>query len=181
MGAPLAAIAVLAAGCGGSSSGGGATDAVTPAASTSSASPGQAVAIGVSDGHLVDGSGRTLYLFEADKSTTSTCSGACATAWPPVTTEGAPTAASGAKASLLGTSKRDDGTTQVTYAGHPLYLFSGDSAPGDTNGAGSEAFGAEWYPVTPAGDTQEDESGSSSSDKSNNDSSSSGYSYSSSY
>ena len=101
---------------------------------------------------LVDGNGKTLYLFEADTSAQSTCSGACAQAWPPVTTSGAPKAAGGASASLLGTSARSDGTTQVTFGGHPLYSFTGDTKPGDTNGEGSTAFGAGWDVLTPTGE-----------------------------
>ena len=101
---------------------------------------------------LVDGNGKTLYLFEADTSTQSTCSGGCAQAWPPVTTNGAPKAAGGASASLLGTTARSDGTTQVTYGGHPLYSFTGDTKPGDTNGEGSTAFGAGWDVLTPTGE-----------------------------
>ena len=97
----------------------------------------------------------SLYLFEADKSSTSTCTGACAAAWPPLTTTGAPTAGTGVKASLLGTSKRDDGKMEVTYNGHPLYYFANDSAPGDIKGQGVDAFGAEWYAVSPEGKTAE--------------------------
>ena len=100
---------------------------------------------------LVDRNGKTLYLFEADTSSQSTCSGACAQAWPPVTTNGAPKAAGGASASLLGTTARSDGTTQVTYSGHPLYSFVSDTKPGDTNGEGSTAFGAGWDVLSPAG------------------------------
>ncbi len=100
---------------------------------------------------LVDHSGRTLYLFEADKTSKSTCSGPCAKAWPPVRTSGKPTAASGAKASLIGTTKRSDGTAQVTYDGHPLYLFVKDTKAGTTKGEGSKAFGADWYVVQPNG------------------------------
>jgi predicted lipoprotein with Yx(FWY)xxD motif len=100
---------------------------------------------------LVGGNGKSLYLFEADTSTQSTCSGACAQAWPPLTTNGAPNAAGGASASLLGTTKRSDGTTQVTYSGHPLYYFVSDTKPGDTNGEGSTAFGAGWDVLSPAG------------------------------
>jgi predicted lipoprotein with Yx(FWY)xxD motif len=81
----------------------------------------------------------------------STCSGACATAWPPLTTTGAPTAGAGATASNLGTISRSDGTRQVAYAGHPLYRFSGDSSAGQTNGEGSNGFGAPWYLVAPTG------------------------------
>jgi predicted lipoprotein with Yx(FWY)xxD motif len=100
---------------------------------------------------LVDGQGRTLYLWKADMGSASTCSGACAQAWPPVTTTAAPRAGQGAKAALLGTTKRSDGTMQVTYAGHPLYRFSGDSGPGQANGQGSDAFGATWLVVAPGG------------------------------
>ena len=101
---------------------------------------------------LVDGQGRTLYLFEKDTNGRSHCSGACAQAWPPVTTNGAPNAAGGASASLLGTTARSDGTTQVTYSGHPLYSFISDTKPGDTNGEGSTAFGAGWDVLTPTGE-----------------------------
>jgi predicted lipoprotein with Yx(FWY)xxD motif len=100
---------------------------------------------------LVDGKGRTLYLFEKDKTKKSRCSGSCAVAWPPLTTTGKPQAAGSAKASLLGTSKRSDGTTQVTYNGHPLYRFVQDKKAGDTKGEGVDAFGAEWYVLSPSG------------------------------
>jgi predicted lipoprotein with Yx(FWY)xxD motif len=81
----------------------------------------------------------------------STCSGECAQDWPPETTSGAPHAAGSAKAALLGTTKRSDGTTQVTYAGHPLYRFEGDTKAGQANGQGSSAFGAPWLVVAPGG------------------------------
>ncbi|MDQ6885239.1 MAG: hypothetical protein M3077_13560 [Candidatus Dormibacteraeota bacterium] len=100
---------------------------------------------------LVGANGKTLYLFEADTGTQSTCSGACAQAWPPLTTNGAPKAAGGASLSLLGTTTRSDGTTQVTYSGHPLYYFVSDTKPGDTNGEGSTAFGAGWDVLSPTG------------------------------
>lgn len=100
---------------------------------------------------LVDGNGKTLYLFEADTTTQSTCSGACAQAWPPLTTSGGPKAAGGASTALLGTTARTDGRTQVTYAGHPLYFFVSDNKPGDTNGEGSTAFGAGWDVLSAAG------------------------------
>jgi len=99
---------------------------------------------------LVDGQGRTLYLWVADKGHKSTCNGACAQAWPPVLTSGKPKAGKGVKASLLGTTKRADGKTEVTYGGHPLYTFAGDQAAGDTNGQGSEGFGAYWWVVNPS-------------------------------
>lgn len=98
---------------------------------------------------LVDGTGRTLYLFENDTSSTSTCTGGCAGTWPALTTSGAPTAGSGVDASMLGTTARDDGTTQVTYNGHPVYRYAGDSAAGDTKG---EGIGGTWFAVSPSGD-----------------------------
>jgi predicted lipoprotein with Yx(FWY)xxD motif len=100
---------------------------------------------------LVDEEGKTLYLWEADKAGQSTCTGPCAAAWPPVTTSGAPQAGSGVNQSLLGTVKRDDGTEQVTYNGHPLYYFVGDTAAGMAKGQGSKAFGADWYVLNAKG------------------------------
>jgi predicted lipoprotein with Yx(FWY)xxD motif len=97
---------------------------------------------------LTDSQGRTLYLFQKDKTTKSTCSGSCAMNWPPLTVHGKPKAGSGLTASQLGTTKRSDGKTQVTYNGHPLYTFMGDgNKPGATNGQGFNAFGALWYVV----------------------------------
>jgi predicted lipoprotein with Yx(FWY)xxD motif len=100
---------------------------------------------------LVDSTGRSVYLFEKDTGPRSTCSGACAAEWPPVTTTGKPTAGDGLTASMLGTTKRSDGTMQVTYNGHPLYRFSADNKPGDATGQNVDAFGAEWYVLSPAG------------------------------
>jgi predicted lipoprotein with Yx(FWY)xxD motif len=100
---------------------------------------------------LTDGQGKTLYLFEKDTGTTSTCTGACASAWPPFTTKGAPQAGSGVNSSMLGTTTRSDGSTEVTYHGHPLYYFAGDPGPGTTKGEGLKAFGAGWYVVNAAG------------------------------
>jgi predicted lipoprotein with Yx(FWY)xxD motif len=105
---------------------------------------------------LVDGRSRTLYLFEKDKHGKSACSGDCAKNWPPLLTKGKPKAVSGVKSSLLGTTKRSDGTTQVTYNKHPLYTFVVDkNKPGSTKGEGVDAFGAEWYAVSPEGKTAE--------------------------
>jgi predicted lipoprotein with Yx(FWY)xxD motif len=98
---------------------------------------------------LTNGQGFTLYAFEADKGTTSACTGACAAAWPPVTTTSPNvTASGGAAKSLVGETTRPGGARQLTYAGHPLYLFTGDSNPGATNGQGSQAFGARWDVLT---------------------------------
>lgn len=107
---------------------------------------------------IVDGRSRTLYLFEKDKNGKSACSGACATNWPPLLTKGKPKASGSVKASKLGTTKRSDGTTQVTYGGHPLYTFVADkNKPGSTKGEGIDAFGAEWYVVGTNGKKIEDE------------------------
>jgi predicted lipoprotein with Yx(FWY)xxD motif len=101
---------------------------------------------------IVDPNGLTVYLFLADKGTTSACNSAsCVQYWPPVLTNGAPQAGAGVTASLLGTTARADGTTQVTYAGHPLYLFASDKKAGDATGQGLNAFGAPWYVVSPSG------------------------------
>ena len=159
----LAAIGVVA-GCGS-----GDDQAAEPAGSGYGAPPptttqaaGQATVLtktGELGTYLADADRRTLYLFEKDTGTTSTCSGACASAWPPLLTTGAPSAAGAVKADLIGTTMRDDGTVQVTYAGHPLYYYAGDSAPGDTEGQDVEAFGAEWYALGPSGQAiEEDES-----------------------
>jgi predicted lipoprotein with Yx(FWY)xxD motif len=100
---------------------------------------------------LVNSTGRTLYLFKADSRTKSACTGACATAWPPLLAEGKPIAGTGLTASKLGTITRASGSRQVTYNGHPLYLFVKDTKPGQTNGQGVTAFGAAWFAVSPAG------------------------------
>ena len=100
---------------------------------------------------LVDGRGRTLYLFARDKHGKSACSGKCAGFWPPLITSGKPLATAGAKTSLLGTTKRADGRLQVTYNHHPLYTFVNDTRKGQTNGEEVDAFGAEWYAVSAAG------------------------------
>ena len=106
---------------------------------------------------LVGPNGKTLYLFEKDKTKKSTCNDACATAWPPLLTTGKPKAAGKAKKSLLGTTKRSDGKTQVTYKGHPLYYFVQDKKAGDTAGEGVDGFGAEWYVLAPNGKKIEDD------------------------
>lgn len=164
------ALAVIAAGCGSSndnsstsaSSGGGGGGAYGGGGSSSKAatpaSGGGAAVIAVANNPklgkiLVDSKGDTLYYFEKDKQggTTSTCSGACAAVWPPVTTSGAPKAQKGALASKVGTIKRSDGSSEATYNGWPLYTYAGDKKPGDANGNDLKQFGASWYALTPAG------------------------------
>jgi predicted lipoprotein with Yx(FWY)xxD motif len=159
---PIVLAATLAAACGGTSStntssgtsSGGAYSSgaatSTPAAPSSSAATVKS-ATGAAGTFLVDAKGRALYLWVADKGSKSTCSGSCAQAWPPLTTNGKPQAGTGAKTSLLGTTKRSDGTLEVTYAGHPLYYYAGDATPGQTTGQGSNGFGADWWVVAPNG------------------------------
>ena len=131
-----------------------ATQASSPAA-TGQAAGTAAVSLtaisGIPGKFLVGSTGRTLYLFEADKNGTSACSGACAAAWPPDTVTGTPQAGSGVQQSLLGTIKRSDGTMQLTYNGHPLYYFTADTAGGAAHGQGVKAFGAGWYVVSATG------------------------------
>ena len=100
---------------------------------------------------LVDGRGRTLYLFAKDKHGTSACTGACAAFWPPLIASGKPLASQEAKASLLGTTKRSDGRLQVTYNHHPLYTFVKDVRKGQTGGEGIDAFGTKWWAVSASG------------------------------
>ena len=133
--------------------GGGGAAASSSPANTSS---GQAATVGVANSRLgkilVDSRGRALYLFKADVGTKSACAGACVVAWPPVRTARRPTVGSGANSSLVSTTARSDGEPEVTYNGHPVYRFAGDKAPGDVNGEGLTAFGAEWLALSPVGD-----------------------------
>lgn len=140
------AVALVVAGCGG----GGDGVSADAAASTPS---GVAVAVhkGKLGKYLVDGQGRTLYLFEQDKGPMSTCSGACATSWPPAAASGHPKPGPGIDAARIGVVKRADGAEELAFAGHPLYRYAGDSAPGDANGQDLDQFGGGWYVVSPAG------------------------------
>jgi predicted lipoprotein with Yx(FWY)xxD motif len=151
----LAAAGALAAGCSGYSSGSEGGGIYGYGDSPTSSGPSGVATITAASSKLgmvlVDGSGRTLYLFEKDQPNQSTCSGACAAAWPVDHSSGPPKAGSGVKASLLGTINRSDNSTQVTYNGHPLYYYSGDSQAGQQNGQGLNAFGAAWFVVAPAG------------------------------
>lgn len=104
---------------------------------------------------LVDARGRTLYLFKKDRKGMSACDAACAKFWPPLVSRSAPLAGAGVHKSLLGQSKRKDGRSQVTYAGHPLYTFLGDKAAGQTSGEGLTNFGAEWDALAASGHTVE--------------------------
>ena len=116
--------------------------ASSPAAAPSSSAAAMTVGLvsvsGIPGKFLADRQGRTLYLFEADKGGPSTCAGAGAAAWPPVTASGMPTAGSGVNEALLGTVKRSDGTEQLTYNHHPLYYFAADTGAGTAKGQGSK-------------------------------------------
>jgi predicted lipoprotein with Yx(FWY)xxD motif len=151
-----AGIALAASACSSSMSSNGTTAA--PAASPATAQPSTAAttidlqsASGIDGKFLADGQGRAMYLFEADKGSTSACTGACAAAWPPVTASAMPMAGGGISQSLLGTTKRADGTEQLTYNGHPLYYFSADTGSGMAKGQGVKAFGSGWYVVNGKG------------------------------
>ena len=100
---------------------------------------------------LATSSGRTLYLFMADHKKKSACYGKCATFWPPLMKKGKVSAAAGVKAKLLGTTKRKNGKLQVTYKGHPLYLFKLDKSSGQIAGQGQNFFGGKWFIVSSAG------------------------------
>ena len=127
--------------------------AASPASGGASASGGTVITTAKSSAGtvLTNGSGKAVYVWAKDTGDMSNCNGACAGAWPPVTTTATATAAGGANASDIGTITRSDGTKQVTYDGHPLYYFSGDSGPGTASGQGSDGFGAKWWLVAPAG------------------------------
>jgi predicted lipoprotein with Yx(FWY)xxD motif len=142
--------AVDAVSAGGGGGGGTLYGSAAPSATPSTARLGAAaLAPGTA---LVDRSGRSLYLFEKDSPTMSACTGACASAWPPVLAHGSATQASApVQSALVGSVQRSDGTRQVTYDGHPLYRYAGDDKAGQTRGQGLDQFGAGWYVVSPSG------------------------------
>jgi predicted lipoprotein with Yx(FWY)xxD motif len=150
--------AVVIAGCGGGGSSSSSSESTTgeSGAESTTASSGGSGGGGTIAGAeisglgtvLVDAQGMTVYEFTEDSGTTSNCHGECEAAWPPVEASGKPTAGEGAMSSALGTTKRKDGTMQVTYNGHPLYTFSGDKAAGEANG--SELDGT-WFVLNEAG------------------------------
>jgi predicted lipoprotein with Yx(FWY)xxD motif len=162
-GLPLAAVAILAAACGGGSTPSASSNITTTSAAAptttssqtstapaTSAAPAMTVKTGTGTAgtFLTDSNGKTLYIFTADKGTTSSCYGACATAWPPLVTTGSVGVSGAAVAADLGTTQRTDGTTQVTYAGHPLYYFQKDTSAGMTTGQGVQGV---WFLLAPSG------------------------------
>jgi predicted lipoprotein with Yx(FWY)xxD motif len=127
--------------------------AIVPITGAGTATPGAPSIMAVNQNSnlgpiLVDSRGMTLYLYTMDTANTSTCYNSCSTVWSPYLTDGMPTAGSGVTASMLGTTTRTDGSTQVTYNGHPLYYFAMDKGPGDTTGEGVQNV---WYVITPQG------------------------------
>jgi predicted lipoprotein with Yx(FWY)xxD motif len=144
--------AVVIAGCGGgsSSTSAGSTGSSSESASTGSGGSGTIAGAEVAGlgTVLVDSSGMTVYMFTPDEGTTSVCYGGCEAAWPPVVASGKPTAGEGAMSSALGTTKRKDGTLQVTYEGHPLYTYADDKSPGEANG--NEVEGT-WFALDETG------------------------------
>lgn len=154
---PIAALALAVAGCGSATNPTAAPSSTASSAAGAPSSPASAVTVlattnsKVGKAILVDANGRTLYLFDKDTNTTSTCSGSCASVWPPVVTSGKPQAGSGISAPMLATTTRSDGKTQVTYNGHPLYFYAPDASAGQTGGQGLNQFGALWYAVSPQG------------------------------
>ncbi|MGH2939222.1 MAG: COG4315 family predicted lipoprotein [Solirubrobacterales bacterium] len=142
----LAALALIAVGCGGGSSSSSTSASAGPGSSGKSQTVSAAETPELGS-VLVDSKGFAVYTFRKDHGTMSSCYGACAEAWPPVLVGGEPTVGEGANSSEVGTTKRKDGTTQLTYAGHPLYTFVEDKSPGEVNGNGAEAFGGVWNAV----------------------------------
>ena len=164
----LIAAAALAFGIAVAACGGGSTSSAAPASGTNASAGGGAGGYGYGGGGgsssasavtlktassplgsiLVDQDGKTLYLFEADSKNKSNCSGGCLNLWPPIMANGKATAGSGVSAGMIGAAT---GSSQVTYARHPLYWFSGDTKAGDTNGEALDDFGGKWYAISPAG------------------------------
>jgi predicted lipoprotein with Yx(FWY)xxD motif len=142
---------LLTAACSSSGSSSSSAPATSAAAAAAGSGPVITTKSGSAGAFLTDGSGRAVYLWTKDAMNSSACSGACAGAWPPVTTTGGVTASGGVNKADLSTITRSGGAKQVVYDGHPLYYFSGDSGPGQVNGQGNDGFGAKWWLVDPAG------------------------------
>jgi predicted lipoprotein with Yx(FWY)xxD motif len=164
------AVVLLAAGCGSSSAsglygsgksssaaqaGGNAGKYGSGQTSPSTAAAATAATLGVGKtglgNVLVNSAGHTLYLFEKDQNGRSACEGTCAGYWPPLISKGQPMALRGLNQALVGTTARADGTKQVTYAGHPVYMFVQDAKAGQTNGEGLTDFGGAWDALSPSG------------------------------
>ena len=147
--------ALVIAGCGGGGSSSSSSESGSEGG-TALTSAGESTVSGAEIGGLgqvlVDSEGMTVYEFTPDEGTKSVCYGGCEAAWPPVVAEGKPSAGEGAVSSDLGTTKRKDGTLQVTYKGHPLYTFVEDKKPGEATG--NEVEGT-WFVLNEAGEAVE--------------------------
>jgi predicted lipoprotein with Yx(FWY)xxD motif len=148
-GAVLAGL-IAGAGCGGGGSSGANAATVAPKTAAGHAATVRLASTGPGK-VLMNGHARTLYLFRADHGTTSACTGACASTWPPLRATGKASVGTGLQAAAVGTTKRTDGKPQLTYRGHPLYTYTGDHRAGDTTGQGITAFGGGWFAVTASG------------------------------
>jgi predicted lipoprotein with Yx(FWY)xxD motif len=124
------------------------TTADTAKTATSS---GLATSSGAPGRHLTDANGRTVYMFVHDKKNVSTCTAACAAAWPPFSSGSTATTDSAVKSAMVGTITRSDNRNQTTYNGMPLYYYEDDKKAGDTKGQGKNEFGGLWYVVSPGG------------------------------
>jgi predicted lipoprotein with Yx(FWY)xxD motif len=158
-GLPLATVAALALACGTTSgtpaAGGSLAPTAVPTLPFATSPVPEATSPVTVESHsgrlgsfLTDESGKALYVYAPDTSTKSACVGQCLSVWPPLTTGGTPSASGGATADKLGTIARTGGVKQVTYAGHPLYYFAGDTESGQTNGQG---IAGKWSLLTPSG------------------------------
>jgi predicted lipoprotein with Yx(FWY)xxD motif len=146
-------VGLLIAGCGGSTTSSG-QPASSSAPSSSTASTRATVQLGNSNlgSVVVDDRGLAVYTLSSDKTGSSSCTGSCASVWPPVTVAaGTKPGAGQGVTGTLAVIKRADGTEQVTIAGHPLYRYTGDTATGQVNGQGIKSFGGTWYAVTATG------------------------------
>jgi predicted lipoprotein with Yx(FWY)xxD motif len=161
----LPAVLALVAGCGGSSSNSGASTSTKASATSeaggeatakeavSSATEVSSAGVASLGQVLVDGEGKTLYVFAPDEGREVTCESSCAAVWPPLKIEaGQKASASGkVKSSLLGSDPDPEGGEVVTYAGWPLYTYVSDTEPGQAAGQGINLNGGYWYTITPAG------------------------------
>jgi predicted lipoprotein with Yx(FWY)xxD motif len=146
----FALVALVLAACGSTSKSGTTAKGTTVSASPAASSSALSVKHGSAGTYLVGATGHALYLWEADSMNKSVCSGPCLSAWPAVTASGKPVAGAGVKPNAIGTITTG-GQMQLTYDGHPLYYYVGDSGAASTSGQGSDGFGAKWWLVSPAG------------------------------
>jgi predicted lipoprotein with Yx(FWY)xxD motif len=177
-----AALVLTLTACSSSKSSGASGNAAPAAGGGTTSSAAGAGTIALANGVLVGPNGHTLYFNTVDTATAIKCAGGCASEWPPLT--GSVHPGSGLDASKFATAMRSDGATQITYFGHPLYYFAGDTASGDKKGNELKDQGGEWYVTTPKeaadekpGDDANKPAGSTSAPASSSSESSGGYTY----